>query len=285
MNLRKIAVVGPGLLGGSVALAAREFLPETPVSVWARREQAVRQLLDRGFEASGELREVCQDADLVILATPIGVMGDLARSIGSEAKLAANAIVTDVGSVKSCVVDEQEPICCEFGARFVGSHPMAGSEKTGLEHATADLFVEARCVITPSEKTDPDAAKIVDEFWSALGARTRRLDPAAHDRAVARISHLPHAAAAAVVRAALDSDGSALDLSGGGFRDSTRIAAGAPGMWAEILLENEIEVAAALRDLRASLDSLLEILEQRDRGTLTEFLSLAKTQRDRLQDP
>ncbi|MFT5467617.1 MAG: prephenate dehydrogenase [Verrucomicrobiales bacterium] len=284
MNLRKIAVVGPGLLGGSVALAIRRFLPEISASIWARRESAVADLKERGFDATDDLSVACQGANLVVLATPIGVMADLVRAIGAEATLAESAIVTDVGSVKSCVVDQLSPICAEFGARFLGSHPMAGSEKTGLDHATADLFSGARCVLTPTDETDPDTIRIVGEFWTALGARTCILDPLAHDRAVARISHLPHAAAAAVVRAALDSDESALGLSGGGFRDTTRIAGGAPEMWAEILLENRSEVAAALGDLRSNLDDLLALLEDRDQAGLTEFLSQAKAKRDRLGD-
>lgn len=282
---QRIAVVGPGLLGGSVALAVREFLPQAQVRVWARREAAVQQLREMQFDASDQLAHVCENAQLVILATPIGVMPDIARRIGAEAKLADEVYITDVGSVKGCVVQQLRPICAEFGARFVGSHPMAGSEKTGLEFATADLFKNARCVVTPAaDDMSFRAITRVGHFWEALGAHVKVMEPEDHDRAVARISHVPHAAASAIVRAALDGDESPLELSGGGFRDTTRIAAGAPEMWAEILLENRAEVSAALKDLCHNLSELLEFLENQDQGELVDFLRRSKEQRDRLSE-
>ncbi|MEM7014770.1 MAG: prephenate dehydrogenase/arogenate dehydrogenase family protein [Verrucomicrobiota bacterium] len=284
-SFQRIAVVGPGLLGGSLALAIRKNLPRAQIRIWARREAVVQQLRELKFDASDNLAHVCDDAQLVILATPIGIMADLAQRIGAEAQLAEEAYITDVGSVKGCVVQQLRPICAGFGARFVGSHPMAGSEKTGLEHARADLFKGARCVVTPAaDDMSFRAITRIGHFWEALGAHVKVMEPEDHDRAVARISHLPHAAASAIVNAALDGDASPLELSGGGFRDTTRIAAGAPEMWAEILLENREEVSVAVNDLCHNLSELLEFLENQDQGKLVDFLRRSKEQRDRLSE-
>ncbi len=280
----RIVIVGPGLLGGSIALAIRESLPDAELAIWARREEARHELREHGFAESqvfAELADATEKADLLILATPVGAMGTLARQIAATPNLAPEAIVTDVGSVKGVVVAEMEPIFQEVGIAFIGSHPMAGSEKTGLAHADARLLEGSRCIITPSGQSGEQIARLQD-FWTKLGTTIFTMDPAEHDRVVARISHLPHAAASAIVLAALKEDRSPLDCSGGGFRDTTRVAAGSPEMWAEILLENQAEVIAALEDLSANLSEMLEFLRKRDQKNLASYLTSAKELRDRL---
>lgn len=281
-----ICIAGPGLLGGSIALGIQKHLPEASVTIWARREEARQELRDRGFaegQVFADLADAASGANLLILATPIGAMGHLAKEVAKTACLAEDAIVTDVGSVKGSVVAELEPIFREGGLCFIGSHPMAGSEKTGLEHANADLLRGARCIVTPTDQSEAQVQHI-EAFWRKLGASTHRLDPDDHDRVVARISHLPHAAASLVTTAALEADSSPIKLSGGGFRDTTRVAAGAPEMWAEILLENQTEVLSALEDLSANVSEVLEFLRKRDQKNLAAYLARAKELRDLLAE-
>ncbi len=270
----------------------RKYLPGADLRLWARRQEAREALKTRGFaenQVFADLKEAAAGADLLVLATPVGAMGQLAQKIvdsgeiGENAGMAHGAVVTDVGSVKSAVVAELEPIFGRVGIDFIGSHPMAGSEKTGLEHADAALLQNARCIVTPTGQSQEQTRKIL-EFWQSLGASTFLLDPAEHDRVVARISHLPHAAASAIVMAALGADSSPMECSGGGFRDTTRVASGAPEMWAEILLENQAEVQAALEDLRGNLREMLEFLRNRDQKNLAAYLARAKELRDRLEE-
>lgn len=252
------------------------------VALWARSEARAREVRESGLhaEVGTDLDGVLADADLVVLATPVGAMPELARRIAAGGRLAPGAVVTDVGSVKGLVDSEVRPILQGAGIDFIGSHPMAGSERTGWQHARADLFEGAVCVVTPAEGIASAASAAVENFWSALGCRLFRMPPAAHDRAVARISHLPHVAAAALVLAALEEDASVAELTGNGFRDSSRVASGSPQMWTEILIENRAEVAVVLRRLGGRIGEVLEFLEDMDEENLRRFLERAKELRD-----
>lgn len=276
----RISIAGPGLLGGSLALAIRGQFPGVDLRIWGRRESSAEVLREHGFEgASSDLRTVFDGAELVILATPIGVMEPLARQMTAEARLADGAVVTDVGSVKMCVVEKLTPIFKGSGAIFVGSHPMAGSEKTGFENASADLFRGARCIVTPLPDSPPESVERVARFWTELGTKISRMDPAAHDHVVARISHLPHLAAALIVEVALGRDQSIFEQCGPGFRDTTRVAAGDPVLWTEILMTNRAETLAALRDLQGLAGEAIEWLERRDEAGLHGFLQRAAGRR------
>jgi prephenate dehydrogenase len=207
-------------------------------------------------------------------------MPTLARQVAEA--IPAEAIVTDVGSVKAAV-------CAELGAifrgrgRFVGSHPMAGSEQTGLSAARRDLFVDAVSIVTPDETSDAAAVAAVVDFWTSLGSRILQVTPAEHDRIVALISHLPHLLAAVLVNTVAEANPAAFDFCGPGFRDTTRVAAGPPAMWAEILRTNQ---TAVREGVEALIEKLREIATLLDRDpSMTEFLTQAKTQRDRLRLP
>jgi prephenate dehydrogenase len=282
MSVNCLAILGPGLLGGSVAMAAVARAVAGKVALWARSEARAREVRESGLhaEVGTDLDGVLADADLVVLATPVGAMPELARRIAAGGRLAPGAVVTDVGSVKGLVDSEVRPILQGAGIDFIGSHPMAGSERTGWQHARADLFEGAVCVVTPAEGIASAASAAVENFWSALGCRLFRMPPAAHDRAVARISHLPHVAAAALVLAALEEDASVAELTGNGFRDSSRVASGSPQMWTEILIENRAEVAVVLRRLGGRIGEVLEFLEDMDEENLRRFLERAKELRD-----
>jgi prephenate dehydrogenase len=252
------------------------------VHIWARRQEAVDTCdkLEIADVASTNLRRVLEGASLVILATPIGAMPELARGICKVAgTLDANFLVTDVGSVKAPVVEEVGGILKENGISFIGSHPMAGSEQTGIEASTADLFVGAPCILTPGPDTAGDQASRLRRFWEGLGARVSELPPGTHDEIVGRISHLPHIAACALAIAALELNSAAGAFAGSGFRDSTRIAGGDPELWLGILRENRQALVNPLRDLHAQVGRALAMIEDFDEESVLQFLEQARTLR------
>jgi len=279
----RVAIFGPGLIGGSVALALRARCPETEISIWGRNRACLEEVMKRGLADTvhTDPATAVADADLVVLCTPIGTMQELAASIAPH--LAPSTVVTDAGSVKACVVAQLEPL---LGKQFVGAHPMAGSERSGLAAARSNLFEGAPCLVTPTEASDVHALERVRAFWISLGARITEIPPAAHDRLVARLSHLPHAVAFALVNLVADSlpEGAGL-LAGGSFHDATRVAASDPGLWTGILSENRYEVAAALRETSQLLNSLAQHLEEARNDSILDFLTRAKEHRTSLLFP
>lgn len=231
--------------------------------------------------ASTDLEQVAADADFAILCVPVGAMPELARRL--EPLLPSGALVTDVGSVKACVVSAMTPI---FGGRvrFVGSHPMAGSERSGMDAARSDLFEGAVCIVTPSaENTESDVGK-VSGFWQSIGCSVRLLSAASHDQFVAQISHLPHLLAAALVNSVQEPE--AFDFAGPGFRDTTRIASGPPVMWTEILRENKEAVRKTAEALIEKLEEVLTLLDHpspEGDTLMNDFLTKAKIRRDSLR--
>ncbi len=275
----RLAILGPGLLGGSIALAARRA-GSFHVAAWARRPQAVAEMEQRGLAdvVSSDLSTVVKGADLVVLCVPIGAMGALARQIAPM--LSPRAVVTDVGSVKSPVVDELRGIFGQAG-RFVGSHPMAGSEQTGIAAARAELFDGAACIVTPDEHSDHEAVEQVRALWRSLGGRALELSPSQHDEIVALISHFPHLLAATLVNIVGQKNAAAFDFSGPGFRDTTRVASGPAAMWSEILRSNRIAVRASTEAMIEKLREIITLLDHD--ASMTEFLTQAKARRDLLR--
>lgn len=188
----------------------------------------------------------------------------------------AGPVITDVGSVKRPVVEELTPLALEHGSTFVGSHPMAGSEKTGIEHAEPDLFVGATVITTPGPDQDPVIVGRIRSFWESLGAGVEVMPPGEHDAAVAAISHLPHLAAAALVRSVMDQGADLSNFCGGGFHDTTRVAGGPPDMWTGILADNREAVSARLEAYIDELQTWKEALDSLDTGQLRGFLSRAQ---------
>lgn len=284
-SAQTISILGPGLLGGSVALAAKACGYAEEVHIWARRQSAVDHIHRLGIAdlASTNLAEVVADSQLIILATPVGVMPALVQGL-AKLSLAPETTITDLGSVKRSVVTAIDKILRADKSRlcFVGSHPMAGKEQAGIEHATADLFREAACVITPGDSSSEESVCMVDEFWRALGCFTIQMRPDEHDEAVARISHLPHLTASLLTTTALENSPSIGSVAGSGMRDTTRVASGSPEMWAEILLENRSAIEPALRELRDRIDSALALMEAGDEPRLRDLLQVAKDLRDSL---
>ncbi len=270
----KLAVVGLGLLGGSVAAAARaRGLVRTVVGA-ARRPGPLKWALEAGLvDAVATPAEAVVGADLVVLGTPVGSMARVVSDIAE--RLSPGCIVTDVGSVKASVV-EILPGLLPDGVEFVGSHPMAGSHLRGPEHASADLFVGASCVVTPRADQDPAAVEKIESFWRALGARVTRRSPSAHDEEVAWVSHLPHLVAFAFADALRSAPTRVGELAGGGFRDFTRIAQSDAELWGEILSLNGKALSGPLNHFSASLASLARVLEKGDSESLERLLHKAR---------
>ncbi len=281
--MSRVAIFGPGLIGGSIALALRARSPEIHLTIWGRDAAQLEEVTNRGVADAvhTDPASAIKGADLIILCTPVEAMPELVAAIGPH--LESNAIVTDAGSVKACVVEKLSPM---LGSRVVGGHPMAGSERSGLSAARADLFLGAPCILTPLATTPLEILEAVSGFWVSLGARVTTMTPTAHDRLVARLSHLPHALAFALVNLVAGSlpEDSSL-LAGGSFRDGTRVAASDPNLWTGILSENRIEVIASLREMSALLASFADTLEQQKTAAVLDFLTRARAHRVNLPLP
>jgi prephenate dehydrogenase len=276
MHVQRLSILGVGLLGGSLGMAYRSVSNSCQIIGYGHRPETLDRAMQMGAvtETTRDLTEAVTGADLVILCTPVGLFGEILTGIAPA--LAPGTIVTDVGSTKRSVVRLAAELLPQ-GVHFVGSHPMAGSEKRGVEFARADLFQHALCIVTPTESTDRTATETVEQFWQKIGMRTTRLSPDDHDRLVAEVSHLPHALAAALV--AMQSD-EGLRLAGKGFLDATRIASGDGALWRDILLDNRDNVRAGVRRFQASLDELLKRLDDQDSVGLQAWLDAAARRRE-----
>jgi len=254
--IRRLTLVGLGLLGGSIARAARaEGLAAEIAAVGRDAARLEPARADGAIDvATTDLAEGLRGAELCVLCTPVATL----RAVLPEVWRAApgGCVVTDVGSTKAAIVALAQRLHDTRPVPFVGSHPMAGSEQSGYAAARPDLFRGALVIVTPTDRVEPAHAKRVVEFWEALGARVTEMDPEHHDRAVAAVSHLPHLVADALVAAVLGMDPGFLDVAGAGFRDTTRIAAASPRVWREIFQENGEALAGALAAFRRALGDL-----------------------------
>jgi len=264
----RVAVVGLGLLGGSVALAAKRRGVAARVIGSTRREDARERALREGaVDEIAALEDVARGADLVVLATPLYAMADVLRRLAPG--LAEGAIVTDVGSVKSPLA-ETLPGLVPPGVAYVGSHPMAGSHERGMDYARDDLFERASCIVTRTENSD--AVERVCAFWRGLGAVVVPRDAAVHDLEVAWVSHIPHVLAFAFARALAGAPDGAREVAAAGFRDFTRIAHGDAELWGHILAANGKVLAAPLQATGAALAELARAIEAGEVETLERLL-------------
>ena len=282
MHFRKTTIVGVGLLGGSLGLAIKKRALAGHVTGYVRRAASIAECLQAGAvdSCTRDLREAVSDADLIVLCTPLAQMRALLKEMLPALK--RGAIITDVGSVKATVVKELEPLAAKAGAHFIGSHPMAGAEKTGVAAARVDLFNHAVCVVTPTKKSHKAALRTTEEFWKSIGARVMRLTPELHDQLVSRSSHLPHVAAATLANLVLDPahPKSQPLLCANGFRDTTRIASGSPEMWRDIALANRKNLGRALDTFIRDLKKIQAVLKKGDEKAAEKFFEQGKKRRD-----
>jgi len=275
-----VAVVGPGLVGGSLGMAVRQRSLARLVVGVGRRRSSLRTAMDVGAvdRTTLDLAEGVSQADLVVLATPISAIGQLMPVVAASVK--RGAVLTDVASTK------QQVIGMVLGAlkdrpdvAYVPAHPMAGSEKRGAAHAQAGLFERRVCILTPLPDAPREHTDRVRALWEAVGAVVHEMTPAEHDRLVARVSHLPHLAAAALVALLDAAEGR---LAGQGLLDTTRIASGEPSLWRDICASNAPAVGAALDSYIRTLQGVRSMLAGGDRESLEAFLREAKRKRDEL---
>lgn len=268
----RLSIVGLGLLGGSVAKAARAgSLAQEIVGVGRNRDRLEPALRERAVDRiTTDLAEGVEGADLIVLATPVTI---LERQLADVWRAASpRTLITDVGSTKVGIVKAAEALGLSRPLDFVGSHPMAGSNLSGFAVARADLFSGATVIVTPTDRTPPDAVKRVTGLWEAMGGRVTIMDPATHDRAVAAISHLPHLVVDALVAAVTDMDPRFLEVAARGFKDTTRIAASDPTVWREIFQQNREALGEALAAFRRALGRLEQVLGSGDDAAIESAL-------------
>jgi cyclohexadieny/prephenate dehydrogenase len=272
----RIALIGFGLIGGSIARAAKEQglageIVTTDRSAKTRARVMELGIVDRVVETNTEATE---GADLVILCIPVGACGPVAAEIASHLK--PGAIVSDVGSVKGAVVRDMAPHL-PASVHFVPAHPVTGTEHSGPDSGFAELFINRWCVLTPPEGTDPSAVEKLRAFWAALGAKVEVMTPEHHDMVLAITSHLPHLIAYTIVGTADELEGvtqsEVLKFSAGGFRDFTRIAASDPTMWRDVFLTNKDAVLEMLGTFNEDLSKLTRAIRRGDGEALFEHFS------------
>lgn len=282
----RLAVLGVGLIGGSVAAAAREAGCVTGITGYApgddAREALALGLIDRVAESPAQ---AVADADLVVLAAPIGAQPALFAAIAPH--LPVGALLTDCASTKLSTTQAARAALGGAFARYVPAHPIAGSEKHGPRAARPGLFRHAAAIVCPQPENPPEVVARIEAFWAALGARVSALDPARHDRIFAEVSHWPHALVFALCGAIARGDfaADALRMAGGGLRDTTRIGASSAQLWADILLDNREPVLACADAFQAELATVLAALRDGDRDALAARFEVASAWRSRLVQP
>jgi prephenate dehydrogenase len=276
---RRVAILGVGLLGGSVALAIGRNRPQTTRVGYARRAAQREWLQGIGIVdlAVGSVDEACRDCDVVVAAGPVDRIA--AMAIEAAAAAPADCLVTDVGSTKRGIV-EAVSRAASADQKFVAAHPIAGSEKSGAEHASATLFDEKVVVLTPTDRTDPCVLEKATIFWRLTGAITVQMSPSQHDVLLAAVSHVPHLMSALVAKMAPPE---ARPLVGSGWQDITRVAAGDPTLWTAICQENRDSIRQQLARFSDELNRLRRILDDEDDETLTAWFTEAKQVKQQTQ--
>ncbi|MEF9995130.1 MAG: prephenate dehydrogenase/arogenate dehydrogenase family protein [Burkholderiaceae bacterium] len=279
----RLALIGTGLVGGSLAAAWREAGLVDEVLACDRDPAACASAVALGVAdaCTDSAAEAVRGADWVVLAVPVGAMAEVLAQIAPA--LRADAIVTDVGSTKASVIAAARAQLGAAFSRYVPAHPIAGGELPGVEHSNPGLFAGKLAITTPEVETDPAALETIEAAWRAIGSRVLRMSAADHDQVFAAVSHLPHLLAFALVaRIAAEPDAQAkLGFAGAGFRDFTRIAASSPVMWRDICLANRVALSAELAGYRALLDEMQLALDQGDAPRLEATFDLASSTRRR----
>ncbi len=276
---RKVTIIGIGLIGGSIGMAIKKHRLAYEVAGLSLRHSSLvfalkNKAIDRAFH---DIRKAVHNADLVILATPVNTIIRLLPTLGPHLK--RGCVVTDVGSTKISIVDTAEkrlpPYCY-----FVGSHPLAGSEKQGANYANPELFQQTVCLVTSTERTNRVAKEKVRSFWTQLGASVKFLSPTDHDKILSYISHLPHLLAYALMGIIPPEY---LEYASTGLKDTTRIAASSPHMWNDICLANSKNILAALDDFVKALSFYRKSIIAKDEQSLLDNFNKSKIKRDGLE--
>jgi len=276
-------IFGVGLIGGSVALALKKANQYAPHIVGVGRgESSLKIALDLGVidEASDNIEQALKGADMVLIATPVAQTPEILRAI--KPHLTTSTIITDAGSTKSDVLSYAHNILGNLSAQFVGGHPIAGAEKSGVSAANSELFLNKNVVLTPTDETQLNAINAVQEMWQTCGAKVTNMTASSHDSIFAAVSHLPHLLAFALVNdlATRPNADQLFDFAASGFRDFTRIAGSSPEMWRDISLANKTALLSELSTYQAEVSNLKTMLENEDAASLQALFERASLARN-----
>jgi prephenate dehydrogenase len=286
-HFKHVAIIGVGLIGGSLGLVLKHAQLADCIVGIGRRVENLKTAVELGAidRYVADAAEGVRGADLVVLATPVDMYERHLKEWGHH--LSAGAIVTDVGSVKGRLVEQAEGLLPD-SVRFVGGHPIAGREKTGAAAGSVNLFQGARCILTPTARTDRQAMAIIRDLWQAAGSRVSTMDPFEHDRILGAVSHLPHVAAFSLINALVEMgqgmipELDLLSYAGGGLRDTTRIAASSPEMWRDIFLWNRENLVTMIGQYEQQLQHLKQLISLGDGPGIEKALDDAKQAREQL---
>lgn len=289
-QIRNITILGVGLIGGSLGLALKSKGFRGEIIGLGRRMQTLEIALERGAvdNITTDFQVGIQDAALVVVGTPVDLIPEMVQRVAEiRTSDPRPLLVTDVGSIKGQIVEEIESFLTVPHVHFVGSHPMAGSEQTSVAAARVDLFDGAKCIVTPTPNTLPQALTLVTDLWQAVDMGVCHLSPLDHDLLIAGASHLPHLIASILTNTvgSISNDGTAaLDFAATGFRDTTRIAAGSPQLWKAIFMQNARSLLPMIDLTIKNLTEFKMLLENRDDVEIERVLAQAKTVRDTLEE-
>lgn len=281
MLFDKVTILGVGLIGASLALALRGNGLCSAIYGYGRTEEHLRSAAEHGIidAYSMDAAKACEGSDLIVLATPVGMFKSLVEQILPSVK--EGAVVTDVGSVKGDLAYALEELVPDKVC-YIGSHPIAGSDKSGINDARAGLFKGAMCVITPTERSDKATIEKLSSLWSGIGGRVELMDPYEHDRAYAVVSHLPHIIAYEIINTTAEIDESYFRFAGQGFRDTTRIASSSPELWRDICIYNRKNLINDMDIFIKKLEKVRDGLINSDADFLEKEFISAKSLRNGL---
>ncbi len=282
MNFKRVAIIGVGLIGGSFALSFRKAGFNGRIAGIGRKKENLIRAKDSGIidEYFTVPIEGVKDADLILLSTPLGQFPKIVKDIRGHIK--KGAIVTDVGSVKAEVIKKLEPLIPE-GVSFVGGHPIAGKECSGIDAASSELFNKTRCIITPSPNTNREALERILALWNAFGSKTVLMSPDEHDSIFAAVSHLPHVIAYVLINTIMDLDKDILFHGGRSLRDMTRIALSPPELWRDICSSNKENILKSLDHFLSSVSHIERLIERSEWDNLWQEFQKAKVGRQILE--
>ncbi len=280
--INNLTIIGVGLIGGSLARALRRANAVGVITGAGRNREhlEIAQKLGVIDRVETDPAAACRDADVVVLAVPLGAMQPVLQQIASEIR--DTTIVTDVGSAKASVVNDVSQAFGRLPPNFIPGHPIAGTEQSGVEASFAELFDQRRVILTPTEASSDSAKSIVSDMWQACGARVLEMTVEHHDAVLAATSHLPHMLAYTLVDSLARQDDSQeiFDYAAGGFRDFTRIASSDPQMWHDICLANRESLVTALQQFIADLEKVTQAVRQADSDFIKQTFERAKQARD-----
>lgn len=268
-----ISIIGPGLLGASIAMSIHQKKLAKEIHLWARNADKRESCLKNNWCDYVHKSPECavKNSEFILLCTPVDTIIPILKTIAPH--ILPRTIVTDVGSVKGSICSKANNITKDASFHFIGSHPMAGSDKSGMEHASVNLLKKATCIITPNKETDTIALQKVTKFWSQLEMSPKHMSPESHDSLISRISHLPHIVASVLAASLSDIPDRQLSFAGGGLKDTTRVAGGSPGLWQSIISENSEEILKSINHFEKALKELKTSLADENFDALYQILN------------